>query len=105
MRKAQGGSVAGLRDRVPALMEPGEFVIRKPMVNKIGTTNLMAMNATGAMPSSGGAPVINITNEGSPKNAEASAPRFDGEKYVIDIMLRDFENNGPIRRSMRAGAV
>ena len=105
MRKAQGGSVAGLRDRVPALMEPGEFVIRKPMVNKIGTNNLMSMNATGAMPEGGGAPTINITNEGTPKNAEASAPRFDGEKYVIDIMLRDFENNGPVRRSMRAGAV
>ena len=105
MRKAQGGSVAGVRDRVPALLEPGEFVIRKPMVNKIGTNNLMSMNATGAMPEGGGAPTINITNEGTPKNAEASAPRFDGEKYVIDIMLRDFENNGPIRRSMRAGAV
>jgi hypothetical protein len=105
MRKAQGGSVAGVRDRVPALLEPGEFVIRKPMVNKIGTNNLMSMNATGAMPEGGGAPTINITNEGTPKNAEASAPRFDGEKYVIDIMLRDFENNGPVRRSMRAGAV
>jgi hypothetical protein len=105
MKKAQGGSVAGLRDRVPALLEPGEFVIRKPIVNKIGTNNLMSMNATGAMPEGGGAPIINITNEGSPKNAEASAPRFDGEKYVIDILLRDFENNGPVRRSMRAGAV
>ena len=75
------------------------------MVNKIGTNNLMSMNATGAMPEGGGAPTINISNEGTPKNAEASAPKFDGEKYVIDIMLRDFENNGPVRRSMRAGAV
>lgn len=95
---ASGGM---MRDRVPALLEPGEFVIRKPMAKRIGASNLAQMNATGKTTNS--APVINIKNEGSPKNAEAAQPRFDGEKYVIDIIMRDLSNNGPIRRSLRGG--
>ena len=95
---ASGGM---MRDRFPALLEPGEFVIRKPMAKRIGASNLAQMNATGKTANS--APVINIKNEGSPKNAEASQPRFDGEKYVIDIIMRDLSNNGPIRRSLRGG--
>jgi len=109
VHRAGGGSIPGyasgnmVRDRVPAMLEPGEFVIRKPMVAKIGASALAEMNATGKTPSS--APVINIKNEGSPKDATASAPRFDGEKYVIDIVMRDLANNGPIRKSLRGGAI
>ena len=58
------------------------------------------MNATGKMP---GDVSINIQNEGSPKDAEAQQPRFDGEKFVIDVVMRDLSNNGPIRKSLRAG--
>jgi hypothetical protein len=96
-------AIGGLRDRVPTMLEPGEFVIRKPMVNRIGTPALESMNATGAMPNA--APIINIKNEGSPKDATASPPRFDGEKYVIDIVMRDLANNGPIRKSLRGGSI
>ncbi len=103
---AQGGVVhmasgGQLRDRVPALLEPGEFVIRKPMAREIGTPALQAMNATGQMPVS--APVINFKNEGTPKSVQAEQPRFDGEKYVVDIITRDLANNGPIRRTLRSG--
>jgi len=48
--------------------------------------------------------VVNITNEGTPQEATASQPMFDGEKYVIDIVTRDLRNNGPIRKSLRGGA-
>lgn len=105
MHLAQGGSPspsAIRRDRIPALLEPGEFVIRKPMARTIGTPALQSLNATGQMPTS--APIINFKNEGTPKEAEASAPRFDGEKFVIDIIMRDISNNGPIRRTLRAGS-
>jgi hypothetical protein len=88
-----------MRDRVPALLEPGEFVIRKPMAKAIGGPALNAMNGTGAMP--GGNVVVNIENKGTPQDAEAKQPRFDGEKFVIDIVTRDLRNNGPIRKSMR----
>lgn len=88
-----------MRDRVPALLEPGEFVIRKPMAKAIGGPALNAMNSTGAMPV--GNVVVNIENKGTPQDAEAKQPRFDGEKFVIDIVTRDLRNNGPIRKSMR----
>ena len=90
-----------LRDRVPALLEPGEFVVRKAAAKAAGGPALSALNATGQM---AGPVSVNIQNEGTPKDAEASAPRFDGEKFVVDIVLRDLSNNGPIRKSLRAGA-
>ena len=44
---ARGGMVPGQgnRDTVPAMLSPGEFVIRKSSVNKMGAGNLAAMNA------------------------------------------------------------
>lgn len=90
-----------LRDRVPALLEPGEFVMKKAATKGIGEPALNRMNATG---SAGGNVVVNIKNEGTPQDATASQPRFDGEKFVIDIVTRDLRNNGPIRKSMRGGA-
>ena len=46
---AAGGMVPGTgnRDSVPAMLTPGEFVIRKQSVNKIGASNLAQMNAKG----------------------------------------------------------
>lgn len=45
---ARGGVVPGTgnRDTVPAMLTPGEFVIRKKSVSKIGAGNLHAMNAS-----------------------------------------------------------
>ena len=44
---ASGGVVPGTgnRDTVPAMLTPGEFVIRKSSVNKIGADTLQAMNS------------------------------------------------------------
>lgn len=46
---ASGGFVpgSGNRDTVPAMLTPGEFVIRKSSVNKIGADKLAQMNAGG----------------------------------------------------------
>ena len=43
---ARGGSVPGTgnRDTVPAMLTPGEFVIRKSSVSKIGASTLASMN-------------------------------------------------------------
>jgi TP901 family phage tail tape measure protein len=43
---ARGGMVPGTgnRDTVPAMLSPGEFVIRKSSVQKLGAANLAAMN-------------------------------------------------------------
>ena len=91
------------RDRVPAMLEPGEFVIRKPMAKAIGGPALSAMNGTGK----GLTPNIEVVvnNEGSPKDASASVkPQVDVNKMVVEIVTRDIRNNGPIRKSLRTGA-
>lgn len=99
VQKLAAGSL--VRDRVPAMLEPGEFVIRKPAARKIGAPALQELNATGRLGGSAGNIQVNVNNEGSAKSAEVSQPKFDGEKYVIDIITRDLSNNGPIRRSLR----
>lgn len=106
IHRAGGGGVprmaaGGLRDSVPARLEPGEFVIRKPIVNKVGLPAMQQLNATGNMGGAGNVSV-NLVNEGSPKDVEQAQPRFDGEKFVVDVFLRDLRNNGPIRRGLRS---
>jgi len=101
VRMAGGGRVNQMRDRVPALLEPGEFVIRKPMAKAIGGKALGAMNATGSV--SPGNVSVNINNQGSPKGATVSAPRMNGDKMIIDVITRDLRNNGSIRKSLRGG--
>ena len=105
---ASGGKVRKMaaggmnRDRVPALLEPGEFVMKRSAARSIGDGNLSAMNSTGQM---GGNVSVNIMNQGTPQEAtEQSQPRFDGEKFVIDIVTRDLRNNGPIRKSLRGAS-
>ena len=105
---AAGGKVKNFasggmnRDRVPALLEPGEFVMKRSAARSIGEGNLSAMNSTGQM---GGNVSVNIMNQGTPQEAtEQSQPRFDGEKFVIDIVTRDLRNNGPIRKSLRGAS-
>ena len=98
---AEGGRVNALRDRVPAMLEPGEFVMRKPAVKSIGAGNLGQMNATGG---SMGNVQFNIVNEGAPKEAQQQGqPRLDADKIVVDVVMRDLASNGPIRQAMRNG--
>ena len=99
---AAGGQVNALRDRVPAMLEPGEFVMRKPAAKSIGAGNLSRMNATGA--AGMGNVQFNIVNEGEPKSAEQQGqPKFDADKIVIDVVMRDLQSNGPIRNALRSG--
>jgi len=100
VKRFAGGGNVNYQDRVPALLQPGEFVMKKSAVKAMGADNMAMMNATGK----GGNVVVNINNQGTPQEAQASQPMFDGEKYVIDIVTRDLRNNGPIRKSLRGGA-
>ena len=96
---ASGGTMK--RDRVPAMLEPGEFVIRKPMAKAIGGPGLSAMNGHGK---GLGMPTIDvqINNSGQPKDAEAQVkPNMDVNKMVVEIVTRDLRNNGPIRKTLR----
>jgi len=99
IRKMAVGGYAGGRDRVPALLEPGEFVLKRSAARNIGNSNLQAMNA-GGMPNI----KVQVKNEGTPQEATTATPRMDVDAIVIDIVTRDLRNNGPIRKSMRGGA-
>ena len=100
VRKMAAGGMN--RDRVPALLEPGEFVMKRSAARSIGDANLNSMNSTGQM---GGNVSVNIVNQGTPQEAtQQSQPKFDGEKFVIDIVTRDLRNNGPIRKSLRGAS-
>ena len=99
---AEGGQVNSLRDRVPAMLEPGEFVIRKSAAKSIGQSRLGQMNATGA--GGMGNVQFNIVNNGAPKEAaQQGPPKIDTDKIVIDVVMRDLNSNGPIRKAMRSG--
>lgn len=47
IRRAGGGGVpgAGNSDTVPAMLTPGEFVVRRAIVNRVGLSNLVKFNA------------------------------------------------------------
>jgi hypothetical protein len=99
-RFAAGGGVM-MRDSVPALLEPGEFVMKKSAVDSIGRSSMERMNATGK--SSGGATNIKVQvdNSGQPKEAQQGETQFDGETAIVKLILKDLNSNGPIRRSIR----
>jgi hypothetical protein len=90
-----------MRDSVPALLEPGEFVMKKTSVDSIGRSSMERMNATGK--SSGGATNIKVQvdNSGQPKEAQQGETQFDGETAIVKLILKDLNSNGPIRRSIR----
>ena len=99
VRKMAAGGM--LRDRVPAMLEPGEFVVRKPMAKAIGGPALNAMNAHGTMPNSPNV-VVNMNNQGTPQESEGKPNvQVTPEAIIVDIVTRDMQNNGPIRRSIR----
>jgi hypothetical protein len=96
--KLAAGGRTTQRDRVPALLEPGEFVMQRKAVSAAGLPAMQQMNAGGMPPIS-----VNIRNEGTPQEATTATPNIDVDKIVIDVVTRDLRNNGPIRQSMRGG--
>jgi hypothetical protein len=119
------------RDSVPAMLEPGEFVIRKSAAQALGVNKLNDLNNHGdnaswlnnTRPANISAPIapmimpmpvatpatsappnvsVNVTNTGTQQEVQGKPNvRMNGQQMVIDIITRDFANNGPIRQSMR----
>lgn len=94
---AIGGSV---RDRIPALLEPGEFVLRRPAAMAIGGAVLNQMNANGQLPV--GNVSVNVINQGTPQAAQGQpVVSRQGENIIIDLVVKDIKNNGPIRQTLK----
>ena len=99
IRHMAGGGSVNTRDRVPALLEPGEFVIRRPMAKAIGGQALSQMNSTGRPPQIS----VNLNNSGAPKSVNVQPPKVNGDKIILDIITRDIRNNGSMRKALRRG--
>ena len=93
----------GLRDSVSAMLEPGEFVLRKPIVDKLGVDTLNKVNA-GSGDFGGDVNVeVNINNNGTPANVTATPEiRRENGKIIVDVILEDIRTNGPIRQQIRS---
>jgi len=102
MAFAKGGMVpgSGNRDTVPAMLQPGEFVIRKSSVKQIGANNLANMNVKGykdggqvirvkAMnPEQFGALTISGDGSVASKGKKLSAPAADKLRPRVQPLLK-----------------
>ncbi|MYZ41423.1 phage tail length tape measure family protein [Schauerella aestuarii] len=92
------------------VVHAGEYVINADATRKLGRAYLDRLNGyadgglVGAAPAGvGGATEVRVINQTSNANLEASSAttRFDGDRVVTEIILRDRKRNGPISRAMR----
>lgn len=101
-----GGFISGagsnISDSMLARLSDGEYVFRNSSVDNLGVPTLDYMNRTGELPKGDTNVEINITNNGQPVDVEGEPQiRFDGEKLVVDVVLKDLRTNGPIRRTLK----
>lgn len=124
---ATGGVISGpgtaTSDSIPAMLSDGEYVIKADAVRKIGLPVLDAINAgtvprfaQGGYVSQGsgtntpvnGMPnvIVNITNEsGVPMTAEETSSSFDGESYIVTVMMNAIATNKMGIRTTMKGAM
>lgn len=122
MGHATGGYITGpgtsTSDSIPAYLSNGEYVVNASAVNRVGVSFLDSINsgyikrfATGGMvgnaPSgSAGKPnfKVNITNNtGNEISAENSDINFDGESYVLSIVVNGIATNKMGMRTLLKG--
>ena len=99
---ASGGLVKSQRDSVSAMLEPGEFVLRKQAVDRMGIDSAIRLNSTGNV--GGDIDVeVNINNNGTNQTTVGTPEvRRENGKIVVDIILEDLRTNGPINRQIRS---
>jgi lambda family phage tail tape measure protein len=110
---ADGGFTgAGGKYEPAGVVHKGEYVLNANATRRIGVSNLDRLNGyanggyVGTSPNmgSGNNVQVNVINQSSqPVQAQQSAPRFDGTRFVQDIILTDLRRNGPIGQALRAG--
>lgn len=110
---AEGGYTGPGGKMDPAgVVHAGEFVVNAASTRKLGLGFLNRLNGyadggyVGSPPPSSGGPnvQVNVVNQSS-SNVEAtqSDARFDGERYIINVLLKDKQKNGPVSRAFSGG--
>jgi lambda family phage tail tape measure protein len=94
------------------VVHAGEYVINATATRKLGLGFLNRLNGyadggyVGNPPAATGGPnvQVNVVNQSS-SNVEAtqSDARFDGERYIINVLLKDKQKNGPVSRAFSGG--
>ena len=106
------GPGTGTSDSIPAMLSNGEYVLRSAAVDRIGVATLNRMNhfASGGYVGNSGAAgfgpnvVVNIENQtGVPVTAEQTNSEYDGERWVIGVVMRGIANNTMGMRTMMQG--
>ena len=106
------GPGTGTSDSIPAMLSNGEYVLRSAAVDRIGVATLNRMNhfADGGYVGTGGSGgfgpnvVVNIENQtGVPVTAEQTNSEYDGERWVIGVVMRGIANNTMGMRTMMQG--
>ena len=46
---------------------------------------------------------VNVINQGQPAEAEQGDSRFDGEGYILDVVMRNANKPGPLRDTLKGG--
>jgi hypothetical protein len=85
------GGLSG--DERPAILQTGEGVL-----SRRGMANLGALNA--GMAGGGGNLNVNVQIEnqtGTPVKAEQSSVKFDGESYIVGVILKNIDGYGALR--------
>jgi hypothetical protein len=95
-----GTNISGQRDSIPAMLEPGEFVLRKPAVDRMGLDTAIRLNSTGNVDNDVNVEV-NVINNSSPVTPTVQQTRRENGKIIVDVILEDVRNNGPIRQAIR----
>lgn len=103
---ANGGLVSGpgtsVSDSIMAMLSDGEYVVRNSSVDSVGANNLEYINRTGNLPQGDTNVEVNITNNGQPVDVQSEPTvRLDGDKIVVDVVLKDLRTNGPIKRAIK----
>lgn len=84
-------------------VSPGQTYLvgeRGPELMRFGASGYITPNSQVGS-AGGGMPVqVNIHNYGQPMEQEQTS-RFDGEQYVVDVVIRNIQSNGPIRQALR----
>lgn len=75
------------------------------MVGESGPELFVPGSNGSIVPNGGGANVqVNVINQSSqPVSGHAGQATFDGEKYVVNVMLKDLAQNGPFRQALSNG--
>jgi len=85
---------------------------RTGLMGEAGPEAVMPLSRTkggklGVSVESGGTQVINnvevINQSSQPVNAKAGPARWNGKEYVTQIFLKDWDSNGPMRRTIKRG--